>query len=283
MLKKEYYCLVAGLPDLFFSENKTNLNSTLFKQELKEQLTASDYKLIEVLLYAFDNDNLLNIYFNRDKAFNQLANISKEDIEFQLLPTAETQVLPQYMRRFIDWMTQSDTKNSRTEAENILHALYYEFALKCSNVFLANWLNFELAIKNLLTTFNCTRFDYDLSEQLIKHEMQPEFYSLLLNKRINNPELFEDLLPFREQIFKVTSSDIEMIEKEKALDKIRWDYLDEHTFFHYFTIEKVLSYLIKLLISERWMALEEETGKQLLDKLIEEIKSSYEFPVEFSL
>lgn len=34
---------------------------------------------------------------------------------------------------------------------------------------------------------------------------------------------------------------------------------------------------------ERWMKLDKETGKELLDKLIDELITSYEFPAEFSL
>ena len=34
MLKKNYYCLVAGLPDLLFSESKQGYNSLDFRNEL---------------------------------------------------------------------------------------------------------------------------------------------------------------------------------------------------------------------------------------------------------
>ena len=67
------------------------------------------------------------------------------------------------------------------------------------------------------------------------------------------------------------------------MDKIKWDYLDEYTFFHYFTIEKVISYVLKILITERWIKLDSETGKTLLNKLLNELKTSYKLDEEFSL
>ncbi|NQU86883.1 MAG: DUF2764 family protein, partial [Mariniphaga sp.] len=106
-------------------------------------------------------------------------------------------------------------------------------------------------------------------------------YSLLISKRLKH-EFFEEELHFSDHIFRVAESNTSPEEKEKAIDKILWAYLDEQTFFHYFTVEKILSYIIKLSIIERWMKLDAETGKALLNKLIEELKLSYTFPEEFS-
>jgi hypothetical protein len=64
-------------------------------------------------------------------------------------------------------------------------------------------------------------------------------------------------------------------------DLIKWKYLDENTFFHYFTIEKVIGYLIKLLLVDRWLKLDEEKGEQLFKKFISDLEKSYEFPKEF--
>ena len=36
-------------------------------------------------------------------------------------------------------------------------------------------------------------------------------------------------------------------------------------------------------MAERWLKLDAKTGEELLNKLINELKTSYEFPAEFSL
>ena len=68
LIKREYYCLIAGLPDLFFDENKTTVASNVFREELQHQLSPSDYKLVEYLFLPFDNLNLLNVFFGQNKA-----------------------------------------------------------------------------------------------------------------------------------------------------------------------------------------------------------------------
>jgi hypothetical protein len=282
MLKKEYYCLIAGLPDLLFNENKLAVNSHNFREELQHQLSLSDYKLVEYLFLPFDNKNLLNLLFKQNKPFDSTGLLSKIALEEELQPLEEESTLPQYMQEFIKWMQDRNSKEFTIEAENILHSLFFEYILTTKNHFLRNWFLFELNIRNLLTAFNCIRYKYELEEQLLYVQENGSVYHLLLNRKLK-PELFEDDLPYNDQIFRIAESDATSIDKEKMLDRIKWNYLDEHTFFHYFTIEKILSFVIKLQILERWVKLDIETGRQLLDRLINDIKTSYEFPAEFSL
>jgi hypothetical protein len=74
-----------------------------------------------------------------------------------------------------------------------------------------------------------------------------------------------------------------LLDREKNIDLLKWDYLDELITFHYFSIEVVLSYMIKLFIVDRWMKLDEETGKQLFEKFLNDLKTTYKFPIEFTI
>jgi len=278
MLKKNYYCLVAGLPDLFFNENKLVFSSLDFRNELKYQLGKSDFELSRLLYLPYDNKNLLNLLFEKNEPFNELGNYEKEFLENQILQPVE---IPDYMIQFIQWTKNLETRELNLQIENKLQSLYFEYALTSKNSYLKEWFTFELNIKNILTAFNGVQFNYPLEKHLIQVEQNNANYSLLLNKRLKH-ELFEEDLPFADQIFRIAESVTNPKEKEKAIDKILWTYLDEQTFFHYFTIEKILSYIVKLSIIERWMKLDAETGKALLNKLIEELKLSYTFPEEFS-
>ena len=278
MSKKNYYCLVAGLPDLFFNESKQGFSSLDFKNELQYQLSKTDLELVKLLYLPNDNKNLLNLLFEKNEPFNKLGNYEKEFLENQILQPVE---IPNYMTRFLKWAKNLETRELNLQIENKLHSLFYEYALLTKNNFLNEWFKFELNIKNILTAFNCVQFNYSTEKHLIQVSQNNTVYSLLISKRLKH-ELFEEELPFSDQIFRVAESNTSPEEKEKAIEKILWAYLDEQTFFHYFTIEKILSYIIKLGIIERWMKLDAETGKALLNKLIEELKLSYTFPEEFS-
>ena len=53
---------------------------------------------------------------------------------------------------------------------------------------------------------------------------------------------------------------------EETIDKLKWAFLDELSATHSFDFNVALSYLLKLKILERWDALDEETGKEKLNK-----------------
>lgn len=277
-MKREYYCLVAGLPDLFFNEDKTALSSIIFRNEIKHQLNNSDFELVKLLFLHFDNENLLTLLFNQNMPFNTNGNYPQEFLENQIINPVE---IPEYIIHFIKWIKQTESHELNLHVKNKLQSLFYEHLVQTKNTFLSEWFKFTLNIKNILTAKNCNRFGYNQEKHLIPVFQCDTVYNLLLQNRLK-PEYFEEVLPFADQIFRISESNINIEEKEKAVDKIKWDYLDEQTFFHFFTIEKVLTHIIKLNIIERWMKLDAETGKVLLNKLIEELKLSYTFPEEFS-
>ncbi len=270
--------MVAGLPDLLFNENKSGFDSLDFYTELKHQLNDTDYELVKLLFLQSDNENLLNLVFERDKPFNLQGNYTKDFLEKQIAQPIE---IPDYITHFLRFLKSQETRELNLQTENRLHSLYFEYILTTTNTFLREWFKFELNTKNILTAFNCKQFNYSLKTHLIPAGKNNTVYQLLIHNHLKH-EYFEEELPFAEQIFRVAESDATPEDKEKNIDKIRWDYLDEQTFFHYFTIEKILSYIIKLGIIERWMKLDAETGKALLNKLIKKLKLSYTFPEEFS-
>ena len=271
--------MVAGLPDLFFNEYKQDYNSLKFRNELKHQLNISDYQLVEYLFLQFDNNNLLNLLYDQNKQFDYHALYSKRVMEREI---AEPFEIPLYMIEFMKWNKEQDPSEYNLKAENKLNTLFYEYLLQINNDFLKDWFLFELNTKNLLTAFNCSQFKYKSENHLILVDSNPIVNSLLVNNRLKQ-ELLEEEIPYVDQIFRIAESDLNLIEKEKALDKIKWTYLDDNTFFHYFTIEKILSYQIKLIMAERWLKIDAKTGKALLEEIISELKTSYEFPSEFSL
>jgi hypothetical protein len=87
--------------------------------------------------------------------------------------------------------------------------------------------------------------------------------------------------PYVEQLLSIYAIE-DLLQREKAIDMLKWNWLDEGTFFNYFTVEKLISYYIKLEMIERWISLDPETGKEMFEKLIKDLESGYEFPEDFN-
>ncbi|MBN1986375.1 MAG: DUF2764 family protein [Prolixibacteraceae bacterium] len=279
MFKKKYYCLIAGLPDLFFTELKTGLTPVTFRNTIKNDLLPADFELVKLLFLPADNENLLRLLFQTNEPWNCSGNFSEKFMEGQIEnPT----LLPDYMTEFLRWTKKKEIREKNLSAETKLESLFYTFVSTLKNSFLQNWFLFDLKSRNLITGFNCLNYKYEINKHLVKTTESKYVNSLLLANRLK-PEYYEDEIPYVHDIIRVMETDMEMAEKEKNFDKIRWDYLDEHTFFHYFSIEKILSYILRLQIIERWMKLDKETGEEFLQKMISELQTSYEFPAEFSI
>jgi len=279
MFKQNYYCLIAGLPDIIIDGNKVPETSLEFKNELARQLSTFDYNLAELLFLHYDNKNLLNLLLEQDQKFINHGNYTEDYLEDQI---KEPSNIVDYMKQLIFSFKAETSGNSNLISENKLQSLYYEYALQVNNNFLKQWFKFDRDMKNIFTAINCRKYGYDTEKQLIPVKHEDEVYETLI-KSHPKAELLADEVPYVDKILQIAESEMNISEKEKALDNIKWEFLDDHTFFNYFTIEKILSFIIKLNIVERWLELDNETGKALFERLINDIKMSYEFPEEFSV
>ncbi len=59
-----------------------------------------------------------------------------------------------------------------------------------------------------------------------------------------------------------------IVEKERAIDLIRWEKADELAEFDTFGIPTILAYLVKVAIIGRWAALDVQTGREMYNKLV---------------
>jgi len=279
LFKRNYYYLVSGLADIIIDGNKPGETSLEFKNELAEQLHTSDYKLAELLYLHYDNKNLLNLLLKQEKQFITHGNYTEDYLEEQIKEPTD---IVDYMKQLIYNYRAETSEKSNLSYENELQSLYYEYVLQIKNNFLEQWFKFDGDVKNILTAANCHKYGYDIEKHLIRVKEEDDVYETL-TKRGLKADLLAAEVPDADKIVQIVESEMNISEKEKALDNIRWEFLDEHTFFNYFNIEKILSYIIKLKIVERWIELDDETGKALFNKLINDIKMSYNFPAEYSL
>ena len=73
----------------------------------------------------------------------------------------------------------------------------------------------------------------------------------------------------------------ELVDREKKLDQLRWDWMEEATFFDYFTVERLFVFLLQLEMIERWISLDKEKGNQLFRSIIAALKDEVQIPAEF--
>ncbi len=276
LFRKYYHCLIAGLPDIFLDETELNFSLQDFKQNLKDELYPQDYELAKVLFLPYDNKNLLNFLQEKYNEFDKLGNFTSEILERELDPEEKLSVLPDYMYRFIDLYREEKDNRSLKQWENELTGMYFQYVLNSSNQFIHDWFTFELNVTNLLVGINCRKFDKDPENELIGNNFVTEAIKRSSAKDFG----LETELEYAGEIIQIAEKD-NLLNREKSLDQFKWDKLNEFTLFHYFSIEVVLAYILKLNMIYRWMSLDEKTGRKMFEKLIDELKDSFEFSKDF--
>ena len=83
-----------------------------------------------------------------------------------------------------------------------------------------------------------------------------------------------------EQLVKISETE-ELVEREKKIDRLRWNWMEDAIFFDYFTVERIFAFLLKLEMIERWISLDKERGNQLFRSIIESLKNEVQIPAEF--
>ncbi len=283
---RNYYFLVAGLPDLAIDQGKLQFGSLEMKEYLQTQLHKKDYQYIEWLFLPHDNDNLLNLLEKNNKPWDPMGNYSDSDLELAILEIVnpdkilsdEKSPVKPYMKEFIKSYHSEVRVMEEKSPENELTELYFRDALKLDNKFIAEWFALDVDLKNLLVFNTASKYNIPFENEITGNTRLAEVL------RLKTGRSMEDISewPFFERVNQLDDNG-DIAGRERAIDQLRWNILDEMNTFNYFSIEVIFSYMIKIMMIERWLKLDPATGEQLFRKLLGDLQSGYEFPNEFSI
>ena len=283
-MSRQHYYLVSGLPDIFFDDKKISVSLNEFRTYLKEYLTEQEMKLIKLHFWRFDNKNILNRLENREEEHNTLGNFDTEKLD-ELFSAAKDDSfeslsfnIPDYIIEFIEAFKTETPIYTNKNWDLQFSEIYFQYLTKIENKFISDWYKFEQNLGNILTAINCRKADIEIENQLIG---SGDLNDKLLKSSARDFGIDNDDLINADAVFKALEFE-DLMEQEKRLDTIRWEFLDESSFFHYFSLEKIFVFLIKLSIVERWMSLDKSKGLELFKELLNSLETGFEFPAEFS-
>jgi len=281
-MAKKYYCLVAGLPDILLSDKKVLFTSIALREMLQEEVVEQDFSMVKALYLPFDHYNLINLLYQQQKEFDPRGNYTTLELEpltdKKHLEALEGNDFPSYIIDFANKILFAEETIEKVKAEVILFKMYTDYLKSFSNTFLSDFLQFEINQKNIFTALTGRKYEMEYATELIG---SGDVVDALIKSRSRDFGLANEL-EYTESLIQIYEEE-NILERELKVDRLKWNYLDESTFFNYFTIERVLAFVYKLQIVERWIALDEEEGKKMFQKLLSELESSYEFPEEYKL
>ena len=270
-MPQNYYCLVAGLPNITIDDTKLSYGSADFLSDMEEYVGKDNFKYFKLFKYKIDNENLFKTMIKHSHDFINGGAYSQEEIDESIEePVNMVEYIQEFIREYHDDEFDKDVDKKR------LTQLYYDFILKSKNGFISDWFEMEINFKNIFSAFNCRKHELPIEDELIEFN----YVSEAITKSNSRDFGLSAEYPYIDQLLSIYEIE-DLLQREKAIDMLKWDWLDEGTFFNYFTVEKLISYYIKLQMIERWINLDPETGKEMFEKLIKDLESGYEFPEDF--
>jgi len=151
-----------------------------------------------------------------------------------------------------------------------LDADFYAQALKSPIAFVKEYFRFDLNLRNAKVRYLNRVLGRPEDQDVVTGMGTGEEEDLDIDGfRFTGGDFEEDL--------KVQSAleSASLLDRERALDDITWGKIDSLETFHYFDLTAVLAYVAKLHIVDRWLALDEEKGRELFHKLVQEVKGTF--------
>lgn len=275
----EYYNLLTGLPDLQADNAKSAPELRELLEELRGVLSKHDNALLNVLLMRYDNDNLLAYLENNGAELNDLGLLTADDWHEILTILADDDNkekkdarLQKYVKTYYETINDEE-KNANIESkEDLLTSLYYEFGMGSKNLFIAEWFEFCLNMNNVIAAVICRKHGFNVKTAVIGDN---EIADALRSSGARDFGLVGQF-DYVDKFLSV-AEESNPLDREKKMDALKWEWLEDHTFFDHFSVENVLSYWIRCELMHRWDCLSVEQGKEVFRGLLNEMKKDIHF------
>ena len=141
---------------------------------------------------------------------------------------------------------------------------------------MSSWFSFNLTVNNRLAALTARKFKMEVAPLIVG---DTEVCEILRTSNARDFGLGSEV-EYLEQLVKISETS-ELLDRERKIDQLRWDWMEEATFFDYFTVERLFVFLQQLEMIERWISLDKERGSQMFRSMIAALKDEVQIPAEF--
>lgn len=252
-------------------------------------LTSGDFKLLEVLRWERENRFLIDYLESPEKALEateQPQLLSYEEVATVMdalkkgtkLPKHH---LPAYIIDFLkDFVVEKDEDDDLQDDEEevrmwplrledkLADYYYTKFALPARNHFVAEWSRLNLDIRNVFAAFTSRNLGWDPKDYIVGDS---EVERKLKTSTTTNFGLSEEEMEYIAALTSV-QNETDITRRERMLDVLKWNWLEERVFDRTFNVETILAYYLQLRIIERWTELNEKTGEETFRSIVATLK-----------
>ena len=140
--------------------------------------------------------------------------------------------------------------------------------LKADNRFIRAWFTFNQNMNNVLVAQICRKHGFDVKQKIVgEGEVAEQLRTHTSQKDFGLSEVMDDY----QEILSLAQID-DLMAREKAIDAIRFAWLQDRTEFDYFSAEMVFAYYLEAVMLHRWSLLTIEEGERVFRELVADMK-----------
>lgn len=271
MFSAEYYYLVAGLREWTLDSDTKGFDVREIVDEILVELTKSDREAVRLLYAYYDCENIIARRAQRDR-YNQLGNLTVEQID-EVLNQRRYSLLPERVAKVVKLYVEVDDEERDEEFvpterfEKAVFEAYYEDLAHSKCRFLNGWGEFDRNLRNIAAAVAAREVGRSVADVVVGEDDVVEQL-----KRSSAADFgLRGELQYIDAVIAAVSDEKNIVEKERKIDAIRWSEAEEIAVFDFFNINFILSYLVKVNIVARWTLLSPEVGREMLNRLMNEL------------
>lgn len=143
---------------------------------------------------------------------------------------------------------------------------FYIEALSHRIGFVRDYFEFDLNARNLKVRYLNKALGRDPEKDILKLKDQDSDDTGIGQEE---PEFKE------EEIMQAVLERNDILSRERGIDDLYWEKIDELTLFDYLNFEKILGLTVKMMIIRRWLVLDDNTGREMFKKLVDEVRGTF--------
>jgi len=250
----EYYFIGTALPPLAIG-SKPELSFKELYDMLLLNVNAEDLKKVDALLWTIDLSNIRAFWMGLP--LDDRGRFNEKELEEALLVKED---LPEYL---IDFLDRYESTEDRLRYFPSLNASFYRETTVTG--FLKQYFTMEREIRLTLTALRAKDSGRDIVRELQFEDPTDPFVMDILAQKDAQDYIpssdYEDL----KAIYERTKA--EPKELHRALLDYRFKKIEEMEENEHFSIDRILGYMLRLILVESWQSLNESQGLATTEKL----------------
>ena len=186
----------------------------------------------------------------------------------ELKAGSDTPISLEKLEEFLDEQLAASDKKMLDLLRAPMDEATLEEGLKAKNRFVREWFGFNKDLNNILVAAICRKHGFDAKQQIVGDgEVAETLRSHAAQKDFGLNELMGDY----QTALSLAQID-NLMDREKAIDALRFEWLQSRTEFDFFSAEMVFAYYLEAVMLHRWSLLTVEEGEKVFRELVKDMK-----------